>query len=110
SIAFIGIENLLTTQVHSWRIIVAFVFGLVHGMGIATAFNEAGFPPGQLVNSLAAFTVGVEAGHLTVLVAAFLALSWTRNKKWYRARVAIPISLLIALVAIVWIVQRTGLA
>jgi hypothetical protein len=85
---------------------VAFVFGLMHGMGIATAFNEAGFPPGQLVTSLAAFTVGVEAGHGVVLLAAFLSLGWFRNRKWYRSRVAIPLSLAIAAVAMWWLVQR----
>jgi hypothetical protein len=108
SIAFIAVENLLTTKVNKWRYLVAFIFGLMHGMGVATVFNEAGFPPGQLVPSLAAFTVGVEAGHIVVLVVAFVALGWTRNKKWYRQRVAIPLSLIIAAIALYWMLQRLG--
>jgi hypothetical protein len=108
SVAFIGVENLLTTKVHPWRPAVAFVFGLVHGMGVAGAFSEVGFPEGQLIPSLAAFTVGVEAGHLAMLTAAFLLLGWTREKPWYRNRVAIPLSVGITLVACVWIVQRLG--
>jgi hypothetical protein len=75
-------------------------------MGVATAFHEAGFPPGQLVTSLAAFTVGVETGHVAVLAVAFLALAWAREKKWYRSRIAIPLSLIIAVVALVWLMQR----
>lgn len=106
SIAFIGIENLITTKVHPWRPAVAFLFGLVHGMGVATAFNEVGFPPGRLVPSLAAFTVGVEGGHLAVLAAAFLLLAWSRDKPWYRKRVAIPLSCLISVTALFWAVQR----
>ena len=106
SVAFIGVENLLTTKVHPWRPAVAFLFGLVHGMGVAGAFSEVGFPEGQLIPSLAAFTVGVEAGHLAMLAAAFLLLGWTREKPWYRYRVAIPLSVGITLVACVWIVQR----
>lgn len=106
SVAFVGIENLCTTKIHAWRSGVAFVFGLVHGMGVATAFNEAGFPPGQLVSSLAAFTVGVEGGHLGILAAAFLLLGWTSTRPWYRGRVAIPLSLVISLIALVWLVQR----
>jgi hypothetical protein len=106
SIAFVGVENLLVTRVHPWRIAVAFVFGLVHGMGVATSFKEAGFPPGQLVPSLAAFTVGVEGGHIAVLLAAFAALGWTRGKPWYRSRVAVPLSLAIAAVALVWLFLR----
>jgi hydrogenase/urease accessory protein HupE len=106
SVAFIGIENLVTTKVHPWRPAIAFFFGLVHGMGVATAFNEAPFPPGHLVPSLAAFTVGVEAGHVAVLTAAFLALGWFRDKPWYRARIAIPLSVLIAVIALIWTGQR----
>ena len=106
SIALIGIENLLTAKVHRWRLVVAFLFGLMHGMGVATAFNEVGFPAGQLVPSLAAFTVGVEGGHILVLLVAFLLLGWTRDKPWYRARVALPLSLAISMIAIFWTVQR----
>ncbi|MFO0833789.1 MAG: HupE/UreJ family protein [Phycisphaerales bacterium] len=108
SVAFVGIENLCTTKVHAWRSGVAFLFGLVHGMGVASAFNEAGFPPGQLVSSLAAFTVGVEGGHLGILAAAFLFLGWTSRKTWYRGRIAMPLSLAISLIALAWLVQRLG--
>src|SRR6185295_10593374 len=106
TIAFVAVENLLTTKVHGWRIAVAFIFGLVHGMGVATAFNEAGFPPGQLVTSLAAFTVGVEAGHVAVLALAFLTLGWFREKPWYRSRIAVPLSVCVALVGMYWMVVR----
>ena len=78
----------------------------LHGMGVATAFTERSFPEGQLVQSLAAFTVGVEGGHITVLIAAFALLGWTRNRPWYRTRVAIPASLVIAAIATVWFAQR----
>jgi hydrogenase/urease accessory protein HupE len=106
SIAFIGVENLVTKELHPWRPAVAFLFGLVHGMGVATEFNKAGFPPGQLVTSLAAFTVGVEGGHITVLLAAFATLAWFRDRPWYRSRVVVPLSLVIAGIAVVWMVQR----
>ncbi|QQS09302.1 MAG: HupE/UreJ family protein [Phycisphaerales bacterium] len=106
SIAFAGIENLVITRVTPWRTLAAFIFGLVHGMGVATSFNEAGFPEGTLVSSLVAFTLGVEGGHLAVLLAAFVLLGWTRNRAWYRPRIAIPLSLVISAIAIVWFVQR----
>jgi hypothetical protein len=106
TIAFIGIENLVTKKVSPWRIGAAFVFGLVHGMGVATAFNEAGFPPGQLVTSLAAFTVGVEAGHIAVLLAAFALLGWFWDRPWYRRRVGVPLSVLVAAVGLYWMIQR----
>jgi hypothetical protein len=106
SIAFVAVENLFSRRISPWRIAVAFLFGLVHGMGVATSFNEAGFPPGQLVPALAAFTVGVEAGHITVLIAAFALLGWSNNKPWYRARVAVPLSFAIAAIALYWFITR----
>ncbi len=106
SIAFIAVENLTTKKVRAWRPMVAFLFGLVHGMGFASALGEIGLPTGQLVAGLLAFNVGVECGHLTVLTTAFLLLGWCRNKPWYRTRVVIPLSLAIASFAVLLIVQR----
>ena len=106
SIAFIGIENLTTTRVRRWRPVVAFVFGLVHGMGFASALSEVGLPTGQLVAGLVSFNVGVECGHLTVLAVAFGVLGWWRRRPWFRARVVVPLSVVIAGVALFWMVQR----
>ncbi len=108
SIAFVAVENLFTDKVHSWRYAVAFVFGLVHGMGIATFFNESGFSKDQIVTSLAAFTVGVESGHLAVLAAAFLTLAWFRSKPWYGKAIRVPLSIGIACVAVYWVFERLG--
>lgn len=52
--------------------IVAFLFGLLHGLGFAGALTEIGLPPGDVPLALLAFNLGVEAGQL-VFVAAVLA-------------------------------------
>jgi hypothetical protein len=106
TIAFVAVENLVTDKVHPWRVAVAFIFGLVHGMGFASALSDIGLPTGQLVAGLVAFNVGVEGGHLAVLACAAVLLGWSRNKPWYRKRVAIPLSVAITLVALAWVVQR----
>jgi hypothetical protein len=106
TIAFVAIENLFVTRVHAWRPAVAFVFGLVHGMGFASALREVGLPTGQVVAGVLAFNVGVEGGHLAVLSLAFLTLGWWRNKEWFRARIAVPLSMVIAGIAVFWIAQR----
>lgn len=108
SIAFVAMENLCVTRVTWRRSLAAFAFGLLHGMGVASAFSEAGFPPGRLVASLAAFTVGVEAGHIATLAGAFLLLGWCRARPWYRSRVALPLSLVISAIALVWFAQRVA--
>ena len=42
--------------------IVAFAFGLLHGLGFATGLGAAGLPRDQLVTALLSFNVGVEIG------------------------------------------------
>src|SRR6478735_278252 len=59
SIAFIAIENILLKEVKSWRFLVIFLFGLIHGMGFASSLNEIGLPRNQFLESVAAFNIGV---------------------------------------------------
>lgn len=51
---------------------VAFVFGLVHGLGFAGALAEAGLPQDWLGASLVCFNVGVELGQLAIVLASVL--------------------------------------
>jgi len=54
--------------------IVAFSFGLLHGLGFASALSEIGLPEHAIPLALLMFNVGVEAGQL-VFVAAVLLLA-----------------------------------
>lgn len=51
---------------------VAFLFGLVHGLGFAGALKEIGLPQHNLFMALLTFNLGVEAGQLLVVAAAFV--------------------------------------
>lgn len=107
SIVYIGVENIVTQEIHWHRIIVIFLFGLLHGMGFAGVLHELGLPEGQLATALISFNVGVELGQLAVILLAFLAIGvWFRNRPWYRRLVVIPFSLLIALVGLYWFIER----
>lgn len=109
SIVYIGVENVITRTVHWHRVIVIFLFGLLHGMGFAGVLHEIGLPAGQFVTALIAFNVGVELGQLAVIALAFGAVGyWFRDRDWYRGRVVIPFSLLIAGVGLYWTVTRIG--
>jgi hydrogenase/urease accessory protein HupE len=55
-----------------WPAVVAFLFGLVHGLGFAGALSEIGLPQKNLLVALLTFNVGVEIGQLLVIGAAFL--------------------------------------
>ena len=54
-----------------WPAAVAFLFGLVHGLGFAGALKEIGLPDNHLAVALLTFNLGVEAGQLMVLGLAF---------------------------------------
>lgn len=106
SIVFIAVENVFTSKLHAWRPIVVFLFGLLHGMGFASVLMDLGIPDGNYVNALASFNVGVELGQLTVILLAFLVVGWWRKREWYRARIVVPASCLIAIVGLYWCVER----
>jgi len=54
--------------------VIAFAFGLLHGLGFAGALAEIGLPPNAIPLALLFFNVGVEIGQL-LFIAAVLALA-----------------------------------
>ena len=106
SIVFIAVENLATTKVGYRRLLVVFGFGLIHGLGFASAIKETGLPKRDFLSALLGFNLGVELGQLIVITAAFMAVGWFRGHPGYRRWVVIPFSLLIALIATCWFFQR----
>jgi hydrogenase/urease accessory protein HupE len=107
SIVYLAIENVFTDKLHAWRPVVVFCFGLLHGMGFAGVLREIGLPRSEFVPALLAFNVGVELGQLAVIFTAFMLVGLPfRRKPWYRQRVVVPGSLVIATAGIYWFVKR----
>jgi hydrogenase/urease accessory protein HupE len=107
SIAYVAIENLFLSELKSWRVALVFAFGLLHGMGFAGALQELGLPRSEFVTALVTFNGGVEAGQLAVIGAAFLLVGrHCANRSWYRSRIVVPASLLIACTAVYWTIER----
>ncbi len=108
SIFFVAVENILVKELKPSRIGIIFMFGLVHGMGFASALTELGLPRSSYMASLVSFNLGVELGQIAViLIAWFLVGKWFSEKTWYRSRVVNPISAVIALIALYWTIERT---
>jgi hydrogenase/urease accessory protein HupE len=114
SIVFLGAEILrarqgrpgLTTR-RPW--VVAFAFGLLHGLGFAGALTAIGLPPGEIPLALLFFNVGVEIGQL-MFVAAFLALACVLRQLqviWPRWAEPLP-AYAIGTVAAFWFIERTS--
>jgi len=106
SIVYVGVENALTPRLHRWRIVVVFGFGLLHGMGFAGVLTGIGLPESEFVTALVSFNVGVECAQLAVIVLALLAVGAFRRCPWYRQRIVVPASLVIAAVGLYWTVER----
>ncbi len=109
SIVFIAIENVLSAQLHPWRVAVVFVFGLLHGLGFAGVLGELGMPASQFLTALLSFNIGVELGQLAGIAGAFLLVLPWMHRSGYRRLIVIPASLAIAAVGAWWTVERVFL-
>jgi hypothetical protein len=91
----------------SWPL--AFVFGLLHGLGFAGALSEIGLPAGSIPLALLAFNLGVELGQLAFVAAVLplLAMVGHLPVRWPRwAPRLVPYA--IGSVAMFWTVERIG--
>jgi HupE / UreJ protein len=107
SIMFVAIENIITDQLKPSRILMVFIFGLIHGMGFASVLTDLGLPEDKFLISLITFNAGVELGQICIIVFLWLVVGRLFSKKvWYRKLIVIPTSTVIALISLYWLVER----
>ena len=90
-----------------WPWIVAFTFGLLHGLGFASALSEVGLPQQAIPLSLLFFNLGVELGQLlfiTVVVVLVSAAKRIPINVPRRAELVPPYA--IGALAMFWVIQR----
>jgi len=105
SVVLAALNNLRGT-VDKRRWVMAFAFGLIHGFGFASVLADLGLPQGALVLALVGFNLGVELGQLAI-VAVFLPLAfWLRATRFYRVGVLTGGSVVVAMLATWWFLQR----
>ncbi|WP_394190219.1 HupE/UreJ family protein [Pseudoalteromonas atlantica] len=107
----IAISVLFAALNNVWPVIirlgwVTFAFGLLHGMGFASVLGELGLSSKYQLLSVLAFNLGVEIGQLAILVVALPVLIWARNHCWYQKWVMPAGSLIIAVIAVQWSIER----
>ena len=96
------------TWTRRWPALVAFIFGLVHGLGFAGALKEIGLPEQHVSVALLTFNLGVEAGQLLVVALAWgLTLLLVRTK--IAARLKVPALYGIGTIAAYWSLERIAL-
>lgn len=107
SIVFTSIENIFRNDIGKRRIFIIFCFGLVHGMGFATALQELGVPKKHFLGSLLSFNIGVEIAQIFILLMLYYGFAyWLKNKIWYQQKCVYPISCIIACIAFYWAIER----
>ncbi|MBS4036690.1 MAG: HupE/UreJ family protein, partial [Hydrogenophaga sp.] len=108
SVVLAALNNLMGWfALERWR--MAFVFGLIHGFGFATALIDLNLPGSQLAVALGGFNIGVELGQLAIVAAFFPLAWWLRMTGFYRVVVVAGGSLIIAGIGTLWVLQRLGL-
>ncbi|HET7114775.1 MAG TPA: HupE/UreJ family protein [Pyrinomonadaceae bacterium] len=108
SIVFVGLENLFARRVAA-RWLVTFVFGLVHGLGFASALRELGIGGlgARAAVPLLSFNLGVELAQVAI-AAGVLPLVWRLEQRPTFALRHVPaLSLLITLAGVYWLLTRT---
>lgn len=107
SIMFVAAEALRDRQTlaRRWPALLAFVFGLVHGLGFAGALQSFGLPQQHVVVALLTFNLGVELGQLLVVVLAFGLFSLVRRQP-AAARLKVPMLYGIGALAGYWSLLR----
>ena len=88
--------------------LVAFSFGLLHGLGFAGALAEIGLPPEDVPLALLSFNVGIELGQLGLVAAAYIVLHAVAG---LRVPVRSPVLRTAAIVGIgslagYWVIER----
>ena len=91
-----------------WPWLVAFAFGLLHGLGFAGALSEVGVPQHAIPLALLCFNVGVEVGQVAFILSSLVVLAALRRVPlrgaWLRTASAYAIGAL----AMCWTLQRVG--
>jgi len=92
SVIYKGFDNL-----GGWRRLLGFqpntrvavtIFGLFHGLGLATKLQEFQIPEDGLITNIISFNIGVEIGQILALILVVLFLRvWRKNENYMRLSV-----------------------
>jgi len=110
SIMFVAMEIVHWRQgnpgiTRRWPWLVAFTFGLLHGLGFAGALSEIGLPQHSIPFALLFFNLGVEAGQLLFIAVVLLVWALLRRISWPEWAWRIPVYA-IGSMAGFWTIER----
>jgi hypothetical protein len=96
---------------HRFPALLAFCFGLIHGLGFAGALSEIGLPEDSRLGALLLFNIGIEIGQIAIVVSVMITLYLLPLQRlplpvliWLRALPAVAIGG----VASYWFIERAA--
>lgn len=106
TIVFLALEISENKQYKSAPWLIAFAFGLLHGLGFANALTGIGIANEQLLLSLLFFNLGIEAGQL-LMIPIFGAFIWLAYKFNIYKQSATCVSYILGAMGFFWFINRT---
>lgn len=109
SIVYVALENLLIKRKINHRPMLAFGFGLIHGLGFASVLKEFFLPENHVVVPLLMFNLGIEAFQIALVLILFPLLRIYFRQRWYPLSLKL-VSGAICCIGIFWAFQRLFLS
>ena len=112
SIAFLAVELLrhyrgINGFAYYYPWLVSFLFGLLHGLGFASALQDVGLPKNNIPLALFLFNAGVEAGQLTFVFVMLLLIAGIRRLRFQLPQWSYKLpAYLIGTMAMYWFIER----
>ena len=107
SILVMALNNLRPVFPHN-SLLVVFLFGLFHGVGFASVMNQLAFRNVFLERIIVLFNLGIEIGQLLIALVVLPIVYILSKFSFYRQWGMQVASLLICLIALYWLIERSG--
>lgn len=107
TILYSALEAIFQQKRTPWKPFILFFFGLMHGLGFASAFSEIEMDNSAFIQRILGFNLGVELAQLTIMLSLYFTLTrYLSHKKYYHTKIVQPIATGIACLAIFWCMDR----
>lgn len=110
SVLLLALEATRSTDsaTRRWPWLVAFGFGLLHGLGFASALSEIGLPADSVALALFGFNVGVELGQIAVVAAVAVGQQLLKSRASLQALVAHAATWVLGVCSVYWLLERVS--
>ena len=114
SIVFLAVELLrhykgINGFAYHFPWVVSFLFGLLHGLGFASALQDVGLPENNIPLALFLFNIGVEAGQLAFVFVMLLIIAGIKRLRFQMPQWSYKLpAYMIGTMAMYWFIERVA--